>query len=72
MEFVEKHEITYRCSCNAHKVSRALISLGRQELEELAQQEEATELTCQFCDAVYQYTPADIYALLTAAQQKES
>ncbi len=71
VEFVEKHEIEYRCSCNAHKVSRALISLGRQELEELAQQEEATELTCQFCDAVYKYTPTDIQALLIAAQQKE-
>ena len=43
---------------------RALISLGRKELEEIRQEGKTFPVECQFCDAVYSFTPEDIQRLL--------
>ena len=37
------------------RVSRALISMGRAELEGLIREQGQADLTCQFCDRVYHY-----------------
>ncbi|MEI3363785.1 MAG: Hsp33 family molecular chaperone HslO [Oscillospiraceae bacterium] len=36
----------YRCYCNRDRVTRALISMGREELESLIQEQGQAELTC--------------------------
>ena len=57
----------YRCYCSRERVSRALISMGRQELESLIREQDSAELTCQFCDKVYHFSRADLEALLREA-----
>lgn len=62
--FLETTEIGYKCYCSRQRVERALISLGRQELEDIAQEGKPFPVECQFCDAVYKFTPEDIRELL--------
>ncbi len=62
LDILDSTEIYYRCSCDKNRVSAALISLGRQELEELAQ-EGTAELCCHFCEKKYRFTPQEIRAL---------
>jgi molecular chaperone Hsp33 len=45
-------------------VERALISLGRKELEDMLAQQGGCQMTCQFCDAVYDFSAEDLRALL--------
>ena len=45
-------------------MSKALISLGREELEEMAQDENGTEVNCHFCDKVYKFTKDDLKKLI--------
>ena len=45
-------------------MKRALISLGRKELSEIAADGEDLNMTCQFCDAVHTFTPDDLRELL--------
>ena len=45
-------------------MERALISLGREELEQMLSEQGGCQLTCQFCDAVYEFTAEDIQRLL--------
>lgn len=66
-ELFEPHPIGYRCGCSRQKVVRALISLGRAELQKLIEEEERTELTCQFCDKVYHFDRAELREILTSA-----
>ncbi|MDD4124950.1 MAG: Hsp33 family molecular chaperone HslO [Eubacteriales bacterium] len=54
----------YVCRCNREKTDKALVSLGKKELEKLLNSSEKTELSCQFCDKKYIYTSSDIYKLL--------
>ena len=65
LEILETHPVEYRCYCSRERVSRALVSMGRQELSDLIQEQGQAELTCQFCDQVYRYTREELEELLT-------
>lgn len=67
LEVLETSPVEYRCYCSAERVSRALISMGREELTRLMEEQEHTELTCQFCDKVYHYSREDLKKLLDSA-----
>ena len=62
--FLETTEISYKCYCTRQRVERALISLGRKELEEIAAEGKEFPVECQFCDTVYRFTPGDVRELL--------
>ena len=64
LKILETCQVEYRCYCSRERVERALISLGRTELEQMLSEQGGCQLTCQFCDAVYEFTAEDIQRLL--------
>ena len=62
--FFENEPVCYKCYCNRHRVEAALISIGREELSEIAADGKPFPVECQFCDTVYSFTPEDIAELL--------
>ena len=64
VEVLEKRPVEYRCYCSRDRVTRALISMGREELASLIEEQGEADLTCQFCDAVYHYSKEELEALL--------
>ena len=62
--FMETTEVSYKCYCSRDRVTSALISLGRKELEEIKGEGKTFPVECQFCDTVYEFTPEDIEELL--------
>ena len=62
--FMETTEVGYKCYCSRSRVEKALISLGREELTQIMQEEKEFPVECQFCDTVYTFTPEDIEKLL--------
>ena len=62
--FLETTEVSYKCYCDRERVTAALVSLGREELTEIAEEGKSFPVECQFCDQVYSFTPEDIQALL--------
>jgi len=62
--FMETTEVSYKCYCSRERVTKALISLGREELTEIAQDGKGFPVECQFCDEVYTFTPENIRELL--------
>lgn len=69
VDFLQTDEIGYRCACSREKVERALISMGRDELSKMAQEQETSEVTCQFCDKIYTFTRAELEQLLAHAEK---
>ncbi|MGN1411843.1 MAG: Hsp33 family molecular chaperone HslO [Oscillospiraceae bacterium] len=53
----------YQCDCSKERVQRALISLGREELIKMADEQEETEVSCHFCNKKYKFTKQDILNL---------
>ena len=64
LEILETHPVEYRCYCSRERVTRALISMGRQELTSLIEEQGQAELTCQFCDRVYRYSKGELEDIL--------
>lgn len=64
MELVEQTPVEYRCYCSRERIDRALISMGREELEDLIREQGHAEITCQFCDKVYSFTKEELKGLL--------
>lgn len=59
-ETVMRVPVGYRCNCSRERVEQALISCGKQELEDMAASGEDTEVSCQFCDKIYRFTPKEL------------
>ena len=70
LEVLETAPVEYRCYCTRERVSRALISLGRDELTSLIEDQGGAELTCQFCDKVYRFDREELTRLRDEAVSK--
>ncbi|MCR4597055.1 MAG: Hsp33 family molecular chaperone HslO [Lachnospiraceae bacterium] len=64
VEITDRREVAFRCNCTRDRVERVLLSMGRQQLEELASDGEDVELNCQFCNTHYVFSPQEIRELL--------
>lgn len=53
----------YKCDCSKERVERALISIGRNDLKEMAAENENTEVCCHFCDKKYSFSSEELIAL---------
>lgn len=68
-QVLDSHTVSYQCDCSQARVERALLSLGREELQRLKEEEGTVEVTCQFCDKVYS---VDVERLLKGLSDKKS
>lgn len=56
----------YVCDCCRARVEKALISMGREEMQKLIDEQGQAELTCQFCDKIYNFDKKELTDLLHA------
>ena len=66
---LDEFDAQYRCDCSRERVERALISMGLRELEEMAEEQEISEVCCHFCDKKYNFTRDEIRALADRASR---
>ena len=64
LKILEMCPVSYKCYCSRQRVERALISLGKSELEQMLAEQGGCQLTCQFCDAVYDFSADDLRDLI--------
>ncbi len=62
----------YRCDCSRARVERALVSLGREELEDMIREQHGAEVDCHFCNKRYRLSEADLRDLLERATNRRS
>lgn len=63
-DILDEYEPRYRCNCSRDRVERALMTLGKDELLTLPDENGNVETTCQFCDAVYAFSEDDLKKIL--------
>lgn len=62
-EVMDSFEVNYKCDCSKERVERALVSLGREELVKMAEEQDSTEVCCHFCDKKYIFSKDEIIDL---------
>lgn len=58
----------YECTCSKERMEKALISIGRDELQAVIDEQGEAELTCQFCDNKYLFSKQELQSLLEHAK----
>lgn len=69
-EFTALTVPAYRCDCTRERLERALLSIGREELVDMIENEGKAELTCQFCLKHHNFTKSDLISLLQEASDR--
>ena len=53
-------EPVYECECNKEKFADSLITLGKEQLKELIEEDGKAEIKCQFCNKTYKFTKEEL------------
>ncbi|KYO67264.1 Hsp33 family molecular chaperone HslO [Thermovenabulum gondwanense] len=58
--FTAKHVLNYHCSCSKEKIERILLSLGKNEVDDILRSQGTVELICNYCRKSYRFEKEDI------------
>ena len=67
-EIIDIIPVGFKCNCSKERVSKALISVGKEELSKIAKEEDSINLHCDFCNTDYEFTKAELEELLQYAK----
>lgn len=62
LEVLDTSTPEYKCNCSKERVSKALLTLGKEELADMAN-DPVTEVSCHFCEKKYKFTSDEIKEL---------
>lgn len=65
LDKLDESDFAYKCDCSRQRVEKALLSTGREALQEMAESEDDTVVECHFCDKKYVFAPAEIAELIS-------
>ncbi|OUS28247.1 hypothetical protein A9Q99_11980 [Gammaproteobacteria bacterium 45_16_T64] len=59
--------IDFKCSCSKKKMSAALVSLGKEELLQILEEQEQINMNCEFCNTNHNFDKVDIHMLFESS-----
>ena len=59
----EKIPVQYKCDCSRERIEKALISIGKKDLDEIINEDKLAEVSCHFCNTVYHFNEAELIDL---------
>jgi molecular chaperone Hsp33 len=69
VQVMDQMDIVFRCKCSRERVEQTLVSLGKDELEQLIAEDGQAEVICHFCNEPYQFGREELVTLLERAIQ---
>lgn len=60
---LQKNDVVFKCSCSKEKYAAALVTLGKEELTDMAN-DSITETVCSFCNEKYEFSDEEIRELI--------
>lgn len=60
----DKLPVQFHCNCDKPRVAKALISVGKKELQKMIDDGEEIELNCHFCNGKYKFSVPELKELL--------
>lgn len=64
IDYLEVKPVRYQCDCNKDRISRALATLSKNDLDELAEEGKDVEVHCEFCNTDYVFSVDEIRSLI--------
>jgi molecular chaperone Hsp33 len=60
VEIMEKTETRFFCNCTKERVERAIVSIGKKEIQEMIDDGESIEVNCHFCNENYHFSVEEL------------
>ena len=57
-------DVKFDCNCSKERIKKVLISLGRETLTEIIEEDKQAEISCHFCNSAYHYTEEELREIL--------
>ena len=64
VEILDKIPTSFECNCSKERVERAIISIGREEIQSMIDEAQPIEVNCHFCNSHYIFTLEDLKSIL--------
>ncbi len=64
-------EPAFYCNCDKKRVEKALISIGRKDIEEMIKDNETIEVKCHFCNTAYHFETPELKEILQKAEKNK-
>lgn len=64
VEILETIPTEYKCNCSRERVSRAIASIGKKDLQEMIDEGRPIEVNCQFCGSHYNFDTEQLKELI--------
>lgn len=64
LEITDTMPTKFTCNCDKKRVEKALIGVGRKNLNEMVQDGKTIEVNCHFCNAKYEFTVEELKELI--------
>ena len=68
LEITDTIPATYYCDCSRERVERAIISIGKKDIQEMIDDGKPVEVRCQFCNNKYEFETEDLKHMLDKAR----
>ena len=65
----DRMPVEFRCNCGKERYERALVLLGRDEMQKIVDEGEPVEIECQFCGKKYAFTPEELKEVLRKTEK---
>ncbi|HEY3444734.1 MAG TPA: Hsp33 family molecular chaperone HslO [Myxococcales bacterium] len=72
IDVLAEYPLDYVCGCSADKVLRAVLSMGREEIEDMLRREGKAVATCAFCHTTYEIGRERLQQMLEAIDESRS
>ena len=57
-------DVKFDCNCSKERIKKVLISLGRETLTEIIEEDKQAEISCHFCNSIYHYNEDELRTIL--------
>ena len=57
-------DVKFECNCSKERIKNVLISLGRESLTEIIEEDKQAEISCHFCNSHYHYSEDELRTIL--------
>ena len=64
LEISETIPAEFYCNCSKDRVSKAIASISREELNQIIEENEPIEVKCQFCNGAYNFSVEDLKEIM--------
>ncbi|RDI38430.1 Hsp33 family molecular chaperone HslO [Falsibacillus pallidus] len=68
VKFLDTVPVQFKCRCSKERFADAIVSLGKEEIEDMIQTDGQGEAQCHFCNEIYHFSKEELEALLEAAK----